>query len=115
MFGEGSSGTRAAIIILIISTSVRCQDFNVFVAQNNNTADKRAKVSEPLMKNKNFQGYSICFREPSKVDKINYITSRNKNFYLRTDLSYFLVIGNRLVYSSDLVEFRTVMLVATVC
>ena len=71
MFGEGSNGRRAALIILTISTSVRCQDLKVFVAQNNNTADKRAKVSEPWMKNENFQGYSICFREPSKVEQIN--------------------------------------------
>ena len=71
MFGEGYSGVRAAVIILIICTPGRCQNLKVFVTQNNNTADKRAKVSEPWMKNENFQGYSICFREPSKVEQIN--------------------------------------------
>ena len=69
MFGEGSSATRATLIILIISTSGCCQDLKVFVAQNNKTVDESAKVSEPLMKIENFQGYSICFREPSKVEK----------------------------------------------
>ena len=70
MFGGGYSRGRVALIILIISTSGRCQDLNVFVSQNNKTADKRAKVSEPLMKIENFQGYSICFREPSELDRI---------------------------------------------
>ena len=70
MFGEGYSGVRAraALIILIISSRGYCQNLNVFVTKNNNTVGKRAKVYEPLMKIEDFQGYSICFREPSKVD-----------------------------------------------
>ena len=68
MFGEGYSGVRAAVIILIICTPGRCQNLKVFVTKNNNTVDKRAKVHEPLMEIEDFQGYSICFREPSKVD-----------------------------------------------
>ena len=58
------------IITWTISISGRCQEFNVFLAQNYSTADKRANVSEPLMKMENFQGYSICFRETSEVEKI---------------------------------------------
>ena len=69
MFGEGYSGVRAAVIILIICTPGRCQNLKVFVTKNNNTVGKRAKVYEPLMKIEDFQGYSICFREPSKVDQ----------------------------------------------
>lgn len=69
MFGEGYSGVRAAVIILIICTPGHCQNLKVFVTKNNNTVDKRAKVHEPLMKIEDFQGYSICFRDPSREAK----------------------------------------------
>ena len=69
MFGEGYNGVMAAVIILIISTPWRCQNLKVFVSKNDKTVVKGVKVYEPSMEIEDFQGYSICFRDPSKIDK----------------------------------------------
>ena len=69
MFGEGYNGVMAAVIILIISAPGRCQNLKVFVSKNDKTVVKGVKVYEPSMEIEDFQGYSICFRDPSKIDK----------------------------------------------
>ena len=69
MFGEGYNSVMAAVIILIISTPWRCQNLKVFVSKNDKTVVKGVKVYEPSMEIEDFQGYSICFRDPSKIDK----------------------------------------------
>ena len=52
---------------LFLSAAVEAQHLNVFLTQHNITDDKKATVSQPLIRIEDIEGYSICFREPHKV------------------------------------------------
>ena len=51
---------------LFLSAAVEAQHLNVFLTQHNITDDKKATVSQPLIRIEDIEGYSICFREPTQ-------------------------------------------------